>query len=225
MNTFFNNDGTAPPQRSRIIERTMGLFATSVAMHTALSFFFYAVAPASWVVGSSPYVLLGVFLGILTVSGVVGFLAHQTRASKALQLVTLGAYLVVEAVLFVPLLQVGVAQVGLDTILRVSLLSSAVFAGIACYVFYTKADFSSWDRYIFASLFGSVGITVVSIITGFHSSILFSGLMLVLGSIWVLYDLSNVTHRYQEDEYVAATLDLFSSFAFTLWHAIRLVAR
>ncbi len=226
MNTYFNSDGTAPPKRSRIIERTMGLFALVLAAHTGLTYLLYALAPSNLLSPlTNPYILVGVVMAILAASGAVGFLAHRSSISKPIQLAALGIYVLLEAVLFLPLIQIGVETVGLGVLVKSSILSASLFAGLAGYVFHTKADFTSWDRYIFASLFGALGLTLLALLTGFHTSVLFSGGMVVLGSIWVLYDASNLVHRYGEDEYIAATMDLFSSFAFTLWHILRLIIR
>ena len=38
----------------------------------------------------------------------------------------------------------------------------------------------------------------------------------------ILYDTSNVLHRFPEDRYVAASLELFSSVALMFWYVLRL---
>jgi FtsH-binding integral membrane protein len=46
--------------------------------------------------------------------------------------------------------------------------------------------------------------------------------MIVLASGYILYDTSNVLHRYRTDQHVAAALALFASVAILFWYVLRL---
>jgi uncharacterized protein len=47
--------------------------------------------------------------------------------------------------------------------------------------------------------------------------------MIALASGYILYDTSNVMHRYRTDQYVAAALALFASVALLFWYILRLM--
>jgi FtsH-binding integral membrane protein len=46
--------------------------------------------------------------------------------------------------------------------------------------------------------------------------------MVVLASGVILYNTSNVLHRYNTDQYVAASLALFASVALLFWYVIQI---
>ena len=52
---------------------------------------------------------------------------------------------------------------------------------------------------------------------------LFSGVMVVFAGACVLYHTSNVLHKYQTNQYVAASLALFASVALMFWYILQLI--
>jgi FtsH-binding integral membrane protein len=60
---------------------------------------------------------------------------------------------------------------------------------------------------------------------GFSVGSLFFWAMIVLTGGYILYDTSNVLHRYGEQHYVLAAIQLFASFATLLWYVLRLLSR
>ena len=49
----------------------------------------------------------------------------------------------------------------------------------------------------------------------------FSGAMIVFASGSILYNTSNLLHRYQPGQHVAASLALFASVALLFWYVLR----
>ena len=61
-----------------------------------------------------------------------------------------------------------------------------------------------------------------AVIFGFELGTWFSVGMIGVAGAAILYDTSNVIHRYPEDRYVAAALQLFASVALMFWYVLRL---
>ena len=49
------------------------------------------------------------------------------------------------------------------------------------------------------------------------------GAMIGFASMYILYETSNVLHRYRTDQYVAAALALFAAVALLFWYILRLL--
>jgi FtsH-binding integral membrane protein len=63
---------------------------------------------------------------------------------------------------------------------------------------------------------------VAGVIFGFQLGTWFSVAMVGLAGASILYDTSNVIHRFPQDRYVAAALQLFASVALMFWYVLRL---
>ena len=57
----------------------------------------------------------------------------------------------------------------------------------------------------------------------FQLGVWFSGAMIGFASMYILYETSNVLHRYRTDQYVAAALALFAAVALLFWYILRLM--
>jgi FtsH-binding integral membrane protein len=72
--------------------------------------------------------------------------------------------------------------------------------------------------------FAAFGLILVSFIfPGLELGAWFSIAMIVLASGFILYDTSNVLHRYRTDQAFGAALALFASVMLLLWYVIRLL--
>jgi FtsH-binding integral membrane protein len=66
-------------------------------------------------------------------------------------------------------------------------------------------------------------VTIVSAsVFGMSLGSWFSVGMVAFAGAAILYDTSEVLHRYPEDRYVAASLELFASVALLFWYVLRL---
>ena len=61
------------------------------------------------------------------------------------------------------------------------------------------------------------------LLLGFNLGLLFSGAMVLLASISILYSTSNIIHHYGTEQYVAAALGLFASVALLFWYVLRIL--
>ena len=70
--------------------------------------------------------------------------------------------------------------------------------------------------------FLALGVIVAAVLFGFSLGLVFSGLMVALFAGYVVYDTSNIIHRYGVNEHVAASMALFGSFAMLFYYILRI---
>jgi FtsH-binding integral membrane protein len=95
-----------------------------------------------------------------------------------------------------------------------------LFAGLTSVVFFTGKDFSFLGPIIAIASFVALGFIVCAIIFGFSLGLLFSLAMIVLAGGSILYNTSNVLHRFRMDQHVAAALSLFASVALLFYYVL-----
>src|SRR6201985_3556880 len=168
--------------------------------------------------GVSWLLMLGAFM-------LVGWLATrtaQTSTSVGMQYFAYGAYIVAEAVIFVPLLYIANAKAP-GAIDSATLITALGAGGLMVVAHRTRKDFSflrailMWGGVI--ALLAIVG----GVVFGAQLGTSFSVAMIGFACAAVLYDTSNIIHVYPEDRYVAAALQLFASIALMFWYVLRLV--
>ena len=146
--------------------------------------------------------------------------AHRVQSKQA-QYAALAAFIVVEALIFAPLLYVANAMAPgvIDSAAGVTILGSI---GLIATAMITRKDFSFLrGLLVWGGILAMVGI-VASIFFGFALGTWFSVAMIGFAGAAVLYDTSNIMHHYPEDKYVAAAMALFASIALMFWYILRL---
>jgi hypothetical protein len=179
------------------------------------------------VFGGSPYLWL-VFLGGFIAVGWVAERWAQGDQSKGMQYAGLALYTLAESIIFIPLLfQAQLYQLEFGSPINIigvsAIITLALFAGLTATVFITKKDFSFMRGALTVGAMAAMGIIVASIVFGFSLGIVFSGAMLLLAGGYVLYYTSGVLHHYRPNQYVAASLALFSAVALMFWYVVRIV--
>lgn len=190
------------------------LLETALFMSGAAGVFmqFVFTVPMSW------FIVIGLFIG-------AGFVANRWAhnvTSPGLAYAGLGLYVLVEAVIFVPL--IGMALMYSDGMTGVlpsaALVTVLLFSGLTAIVLVTRKDFSFMRGILGVAALGALGVIVCSMIFGFNLGILFSGAMVVLAGGYTLYYTSNVLHHYRTDQHVAASLALFSAIALMFYYVL-----
>jgi len=146
--------------------------------------------------------------------------AHRIESTTA-QYAALGFFVVLEALIFAPLLFLAYSiEPGMiDSAAGVTLLGCA---GLIATVQITKKDFSFLrGMLVWVGMLAFVAI-IGSMIFGFQLGTWFSVAMIGFAGAAVLYDTSNIIHHYPQDKYVAASLELFSSIALMFWYVLQL---
>ncbi len=175
-------------------------------------------------------IVLGVFM---VVSWLADYWARHS-ASKPMQYIGLGLYVVVEALIFVPLLaivawktQVIMAKGGGDpNIIRdAAFCTLAIFGALTAFVLISKKDFSFMRGALVMLSAAAMMLVVLSLIFGFNLGIVFAIAMVVLAAGYILFQTSQVLAHYNTNMYVAAALALFSSIALMFWYIIQIFMR
>jgi FtsH-binding integral membrane protein len=174
---------------------------------------------------SNPFSLLVVFA--LFIGG--GWLARawaSSDTSRGLQYVGLCLYVILQAIIFVPILTIATFYVNDPTIIPTAgILTLGMFAGLTMSVFLTGKDYSFMGPILAMCGWIAVGLIVASIIFGFTLGLLFSFAIVALASGYILYDTSNVIHHYRTDQHVAAALALFASVALLFMYILDILIR
>jgi FtsH-binding integral membrane protein len=146
--------------------------------------------------------------------------AHRVQSKNA-QYAAFAAFVVVEALIFAPLLYIAaVTQPGvIDSAAGVTILGCI---GLIATAMITRKDFSFLrGMLIWIGILAMIGI-VGSVLFGFMLGTWFSVAMIGFAGAAVLYDTSNIIHHYPQDKYVAASMQLFASIALMFWYILRL---
>jgi FtsH-binding integral membrane protein len=209
--------------RARFIMRTYGHLLAAVLAFAACEVFLFTsglyrpILSALMTSGMGWLLVLG---GFVLLGSLFRNLAHSTRSLSA-QYAGLGAYVVLESIIFVPLLAMA-EMYAPGAIRSAALVTLMGFAGLTAVAFTTRKDFSFLGAVIrWGFILGLVAI-VAAAIFGFTLGTFFSVAMVGLAGAAVLYDTSNVLHHFSEDSYVAAALELFASIALMFWYVLRI---
>jgi FtsH-binding integral membrane protein len=169
--------------------------------------------------GSGWLITLAAFMGI-------SYLADRwarSETSPAMQYVGLGLYVVIQGIIFVPLLYVAAHYSSPEVIPMAGIITGLLFAGLTATAFITRKDFSFLGSILTIGGFIAMGVIVCSILFGFTLGLLFSGVMVFFAGGAILYTTSNIIHHYRSDQYVAASLALFSGVMLLFWYVLRFV--
>jgi len=139
------------------------------------------------------------------------------------QYLALGIFVIAEAFIFVPLLLIATQMEGGGALLNQAvILTLALFTGLSVTVLVTKKDFSFLRSILTMGFFIAIGLIVAGIIFGFDLGLWFSVGMVALAAGSILYQTSNLVHKYQENQYVGAALGLFASLMLLFWYILRI---
>ena len=142
--------------------------------------------------------------------------AHRIESKNA-QYAAFAAFIVVEALIFAPMLYIAyMMEPGIiDSAAGVTVLGSV---GLIAVAMITRKDFSFLrGMLVWIGILALVAIAG-SLLFGFQLGTWFSVAMIGFAGAAVLYDTSNIMHHYPQDRYVAASMALFASIAMMfLW--------
>ena len=214
--------GSGVDSRAQFITRTythvVGGILAFILVELGLFESGLAVQIARFMLSFNWFLILGAFM-------LVGWLATrtaQTSSSLGMQYFSYGAYIVAEALIFVPLLYIANAKAP-GAIDSATLITALGAGGLMVVAHRTRKDFSflrailMWGGVV--ALLAMVGGAVF----GLNLGTWFSVAMIGFAGAAVLYDTSNIIHNYPEDRYVAAAMQLFASIALMFWYVLRLV--
>ncbi len=213
-----------PSERALFIQRTYTHLAAAVGAFTAIEVLLFmsgiAEAIAQFFMGSR-----FVWLGVLAGFALLGWLARTMAAQESIQnqYIGLGIYVVVEAIIFTPMIYMAMLASDPQLLPSAVLMTLALFAGLSTIVFTTKKDFSFLGGALKIGGFVVLGLIVCSVLFQLSLGIWFSAAMIIFAGAAILYDTSKVLRDYSPQQYVAASLQLFASIALLFWYVLRLM--
>ena len=214
----------APAERAAFIRRTYLLLAIAVFAFIAVEAFFFATGIAQTI---ASLIFSGGSIGWLAVLGLfmaISYLANRwavSDTSVAVQYMGLGVFVIAEAIVFIPLLVIAAYASGdPSVILKAGIVSLGLFAGLTFTVFVTRTDFSWLAPILAIGGFAALGFIIASAIFGFTLGNVFAFVMVAFAGTSILYQTSNVLHRFNTNQHVAAALTLFASVALLFWYIL-----
>lgn len=221
-------DGSLSPATTRadFIRRTYLHLAGAILAFVALEYVLLnsSFAPAFLqLLGRSRFGWLGV-LGAFAVAGWIARSFAANTKSLGAQYFGLGLYVVVEAVIFVPLILIANQLDKSGSTLRAAgIMTGMLFAGLTGIGLTSRRNFSFLRGFLVMGGFIALGLIVLSVLVGFTLGLVFSAAMIILACAAILYDTSRVIHDFDTDQHVAASLELFASVALLFWYVLRLL--
>ena len=210
--------------RATFIRRTYGHVAGAITAFTLLEIYFFSSGMAQTILESMArinwLIVMALFIGV---SWVANNMAARAM-SLPMQYLGLGIYVVVEAIIFVPMLWIAEASAP-GVIQNAALVTLLGFSALTAVVFVTAKDFSFLRGAISVGFILALGAIIASAIFGFKLGILFDVAMVALACGSILYNTSGVMHHYPEDRYVSASLSLFANVALLFWYVLRIFMR
>jgi uncharacterized protein len=210
----------ATEDRSNFIWRCYAHVVGAILAFAGIELYFFQSGIAAAIAAPMFNNWLLVLGGFMLASWGATHVAHRVQSKQA-QYAALAGFIVVEALIFAPLLYVADATAPgvIDSAAGVTILGSI---GLIAVAMITRKDFSFLrGLLVWGGILAMVGI-VASLLFGFALGTWFSVAMIGFAGAAVLYDTSNIMHHYPEDKYVAASMALFASIALMFWYILRL---
>jgi FtsH-binding integral membrane protein len=154
----------------------------------------------------------------------------RSSASVGTKYAGLALYVLLYVLLFVPILTIttnpffGIADPSSPAKLplQAGIVTLMVFAGLTAAVFVSGKDFSFMGPILGVCSFVALGFIIASFFGGPSLGLVFCSLMVALFAGYIIYDTSNIIHRYHTNEHVAASMALFGSFAMLFYYILML---
>jgi len=220
--------------RVAFLRKSYGLLGASLIVWAAATAYIFRYQTelswkwSRWAVGNGGFNWL-IVIGLLMASGMFAQWLARSNTSRAIQYVGLGIEVAAWTFLLQPLLWLLFMKfkpAGAQAILAQGTIATLViFVGLTATVFITKKDFSFLRGVITVGMFAALGIIAGSIIFGFTLGLVFTGALIALLALKILYDTSLMLNYFPPTHYVSAALMLFGTVATLFWNIIIFLMR
>ncbi|MCW3060371.1 MAG: yccA, partial [Capsulimonas sp.] len=188
-----------------LIQRVCYLLATSLLV----------TAGAAWWAATAN-LPRGLFLPLAIGTIVCVFAISFTRRQPVVSLLLLYALSVMEGLIMGPVLGM-IARgftMGPMIIAESAALSALLVVGLGSYVWISNKDFGGLGKMLFWALIGLLVVGVISMFVnmGGAGTLIYSLAGTAIFCGFVLYDVSNIKHRFGPEDYVMATVQLYLDF-------------
>jgi FtsH-binding integral membrane protein len=224
MNSMAPVSSLAVEDRSEFIWKCYAHVVGAILSLIAVEYYLFSSGAAGAIAGAMMQSPLAVMIGFIALSWGASHVAHRLESTAA-QYAAFAAFVVVWAVMFVPILAMAMVygqQRGVNIIEDAAVVTVFGCAALIATVMITRKDFSFLRGVMVWGFFIAIGLIIASLAFGFHLGTWFSVGMIGFAGIAVLYDTSNIMHHYPQDKYVAASMALFASIAMMFFYILRL---
>ena len=208
------------PERLAFLRKVYSYFTGAVVLFAATTWWASTSTAAL-----SIFAKLGMF-GHLALFLSLFLLIRATASSFPLNVLALAAFAAAEGFLVGPIVQWALVTDGPDVVLQAASLSAITFGVITSYVLTTRKDFSWMRTALLAGFALLMGILILSwfgigtgLVSGWGYSAAFVGLM----AGFLIYDTSNVLHRFPPHMAATAACTLFIDLVVFFVHLLRLL--
>ena len=224
MNSMAPVSSLTVEDRSEFIWKCYAHVVGAILSLIAVEYYLFSSGAAGAIAGAMMQSPLAVMIGFIALSWGASHVAHRLESTAA-QYAALAAFVVLWAVMFVPLLAMAMIygeQRGVNIIEDAAVVTVFGCAALIATVMITRKDFSFLRGVMVWGFFIAIGLIIASWAFGFHLGTWFSVGMIGFAGIAILYDTSNIMHHYPQDKYVAASMALFASIAMMFFYILRL---
>ena len=229
QNTKLTVSSSTHEARVAFYKKTYTHLALAVLLFIVVESIFMQIKPLvafalSLTQGWTWLVLLGAFMLVTNYAEKMAINNHD----KTKQYLALLLYVIAEAFIFVPLIYIAIIYAGDgggELLNQAAIITLSLFSGLSAIVLLTKKDFSFMKSALAVGFFIALGLIIAGTLFGFNLGLWFSVGMVVLAAGSILYQTSNMVHKYSEDQYVAASLGLFASLMLLFWYVLSILSR
>lgn len=166
----------------------------------------------------------GAYFPMMIAEFIVFFLCMGFRRAYPLNLALLFLFTTLSGLTLGPILNHYTHGYG-NILPTVTATTALTFGGLSAYVHISKKDFSFLGGALFVGLMGIIVVGLIGFfVPALVGNVLYALAGVLLFSGYILYDTSNLMRRYEQDEYVAATLSLYLDIINLFLFLLRLFA-
>jgi FtsH-binding integral membrane protein len=214
--------------RAAFYKKTYGHVAAAVLLFIVVEAFLLQVQPlvdlmANLAQGWTWLLVLGAFMWATSYAEKMAHTSHDRNQ----QYLGLGLIVAAYALIFLPLISMALNyqayygdQEGSNLLSQAAAVTLSLFAALSAVVIVTKKDFSFLRSILAVGFIIAIGVIIAGMLFGFDLGLLFSGAMVVLAAGSILYQTSNLVHKYDTDQYVGAAVGLFSALMLLFWYIL-----
>lgn len=212
-------------EKADFYKRTYLHVAMAVLAFMVIESFLLKFIPGEWI--SMMFGGKFIWLFIIGLFWLGSFIANKFAfsLSRSAQYFGLGLYVILEAIIFLPMLYIAAYYSGSEVIMQAAVITLSMFGGLTALVFMSGINFSFLRTGIIIGGFIALGLIVAGAIFGFNLGLWFSLGMVVLASASILYQTSQIKDSYTTDQYVGASLQIFASIMLLFWYILRILMR
>jgi FtsH-binding integral membrane protein len=214
----------APAVRAEFIRKTYFHVAYAVlaliAIESLLISSSFAAPLIQWMMGARHTWLIVIGLYIAA-SWIAQKWAHSDT-SRGMQYMGLGLYVTIISIVFLPICYIAKNYYP-NAITQAGIMTGVLFVALTVIAFTTKKDFSFMGGILKMGFIIALGLIATSLLFGFDLGLIFSGAMVLLLGISILYHTSQIMFHYRTDQHVAASLGLFASLATLFYYILHIV--